>query len=99
MKAAEDVRIRPAVAGDRPWIERHLTRSWGSTIVVTRGVAHDAARLPALLAERGEDIVGVATYRLADTECELVSLDALRQGQGIGSALLTRVREEAVRRG
>jgi GNAT superfamily N-acetyltransferase len=98
MTAPETVGIRPAGAGDRPWIEQHLARSWGSATVVSRGVAHDAARLPTLVAVRGGEIVGLATYRLADDECELVSLDALRRREGIGTALLAGV-AEAARRG
>jgi GNAT superfamily N-acetyltransferase len=67
--------------------------------VVSRGVAHDAARLPALVAVQGEEIVGLVTFRFAGTECELVSLDALRQRQGIGSVLLESVGQEARERG
>jgi GNAT superfamily N-acetyltransferase len=99
MTRQQTFRLRPAGVGDRPWIERHLTQAWGSVTVVSRGVAHDAARLPALVAERGDEIVGLATYRLDDGDCELVSLDALRRGEGVGSALLARVGEEAARRG
>jgi hypothetical protein len=43
--------------------------------------------------------VGLATFRFADGDCELVTLDSLREGQGIGSALLTAVGHEAARRG
>ena len=99
MEGAETVVVRTAGPEDRAWIERHLSRSWGSASVVTRGVAHDAASLPALMAVRGGEIVGLATFRLADGDCELITLDALRQGEGIGSSLLARVTEEAGRHG
>jgi ribosomal protein S18 acetylase RimI-like enzyme len=87
--------VREPRADERPSIERFLTESWGSTTVVSRGVAHDASQLPALVAVQEDEIAGLATYRLADGECELVSLDSLREGQGIGSALLTGVSEKA----
>jgi hypothetical protein len=32
--------------------------------VVSRGLAHDASRLPALVAVDGEQIVGLATFRM-----------------------------------
>jgi ribosomal protein S18 acetylase RimI-like enzyme len=99
MQAPETVLVRAAAAGDRAWIAGQLERAWGSTTVVTRGRAVDASALPALLAVRGDEIVGLATYELSGGECELVSLDALRDGQGIGSALLAGVAEEAGRRG
>jgi GNAT superfamily N-acetyltransferase len=60
---------------------------------------HDASRLPALVATQGDDIVGLATFRIAHAECELVTLDALHRGQGIGSALLARVSEKATEHG
>lgn len=91
--------VREPSDGERGWIEAFLTRSWGSTTVVSRGQAHDASALPALLAVQGEEIVGLATFRLADRECELVTLDSLAEGQGIGSGLLAGVAQEAGRRG
>jgi GNAT superfamily N-acetyltransferase len=99
MKAPESFVIRPATEDDRAWIVRHLERSWGSPIVVSRGTAHDGSQLPALLAMRGDEHAGLATYHVAGDECELVSLDSLCEGQGIGSALLAGVGEEAGRRG
>jgi GNAT superfamily N-acetyltransferase len=39
--------------------------------------------------------VGLATYRLAEGECELVTINTLRSGVGIGSALLKAVKEAA----
>ena len=99
MNARETFVVRAASADDRDWIERLLVQSWGATIVVTRGTAHDASHLPALLAVLGKEIVGLATYHVAGGECELISLDSLRHGQGIGSALLAGVANEARRHG
>jgi hypothetical protein len=83
MNPPETVLVRAASEDDRAWIERRLQHSWGSTTIVSRGTVHDASQLPALVAVRGDDIVGLATYRVSGGECEVVSLDSLRQGQGI----------------
>lgn len=99
VSASATIVIREPQASERGWVERRLAEAWGSSMIVTRGQAHDASRLPALVAFAGDEIAGLATYRLADGECELVTLDALRRGQGIGSALLGGVAEEAGRRG
>lgn len=85
--------VRKASATDRPWIEGVLTDRWGSTTVVSRGTAHDASELPAVVAELGGELAGLLTYRLDGDALEVVTLDATRQGVGVGSALL----EEAVR--
>jgi len=56
--------------------------------VVTRGQIHDLPRLPGFVALDGDERMGLALYRIADDECALVSLDSLREGIGVGSALL-----------
>jgi ribosomal protein S18 acetylase RimI-like enzyme len=94
-----NVDVRAPQEEENAWIERYLRQSWGSTIVVSRGVAHDASRLPALVAVRDEQIVGLATFRFEDEACELVTLDALDERQGVGSALLAAVRDQAANRG
>jgi GNAT superfamily N-acetyltransferase len=90
--------VREPREDERAWIREFLERAWG-TPVMSRGVAHDARQLPALVADTGDEIVGLATFHFADGDCELVTLDAVREGQGVGSALLTAVGEEAGRRG
>lgn len=99
MSTPAHVRVRAPEPHENAWIDRYLRQAWGSTTVVSRGVPHDASQLPAFVAVDGDEIVGLATFRFAESECELVSLDALHQGQGIGSALLARLREEAAGRG
>ncbi len=90
------VRIRPRAPGDDVWVRRLLERSWGSQTIVSRGRAHDAAALPGLVALTGDELVGLATLRLGDArECELVTLDAVHAGRGIGSALLAASIEHA----
>jgi GNAT superfamily N-acetyltransferase len=96
---AAGLSVRPAGSGDRRWIGRTLTEAWGSTTVISRGSVHDASRLPALLAVSADALVGLATYRMAGETCELVTIDALRRGEGIGSALLAAVAERAAAQG
>ncbi len=90
MPAAHRLSIRDKVDADQPWVADLLRQRWGSTIVVVHGVRFEAAALPALIAG---DRQGLATYHLEGT-AELVTLDAVRPGQGVGTALLA----ELVRR-
>jgi protein associated with RNAse G/E/RimJ/RimL family protein N-acetyltransferase len=64
---------------------------WGSTRVVSRGRLHDLDALPGFVAIEDGAFAGVATYEVADGACEVVSLDALREGSGAGTALLDAV--------
>lgn len=91
--------IRAARADERDLIQSQLRTSWGSATIVSRGRSRDASRLPAFLATHDEDVVGLATFELSGPECELVTLNAFRAGQGIGSALLDRVTETAAEHG
>ena len=95
MPETSPIRIHQATAADRSQIEALLTSSWGSTTVVSRGVAHDAAVLPAFVATRAGELVGLATYRISGGACELVSLDATERRRGVGSALLAHVAQQA----
>jgi ribosomal protein S18 acetylase RimI-like enzyme len=67
--------------------------------VVSRGRLHDAAALPALVAEEGERRLGLATFRDEDGELEVVTLDALEPGRGVGTALIEALAREARERG
>jgi N-acetylglutamate synthase-like GNAT family acetyltransferase len=96
---SDSIHVRPATAADRPWIEDLLRGSWESTVVVSRGVAHDAAQLPALIATRDGAAIGLATYRVEGGECEIVSLDAVEPRGGAGTALLIAAADEARRLG
>ena len=68
---------------------------WGSTTIVSRGVARDASRLPALVAERDGEIAGVLTFDVCDGELEILSINAVEPGGGVGTALLAAATELA----
>jgi ribosomal protein S18 acetylase RimI-like enzyme len=87
--------VRPLAEADRPWASRLLAERWGSADIVTRGRVHRADRLPGFVASQDGRRLGLVTYRLEGADCELVSLDSLAEGQGIGTALLKAVEDEA----
>ena len=72
---------------------------WSSVRVVSRGRVHDADRLPSLVALLGSRRVGLLTYRIDVDQCEIVTLDSLQEGIGIGAALVKSVRSAAVANG
>ena len=92
----QDILIREVRAGDRPAVAAFLRARWGSEMVVSRGTLHNASGLPGFIAfpELG-DILGLATYHIDGTACELVTLDSLVKVVGIGTALLDAVRSVA----
>lgn len=91
--------IRDRSEDDIPWMRALLLERWSGTTIYVHGEAIDAMTLPALVAGEHE---GVATYRLMEAEVELISLDAVEPGRGVGTALLAelieRLKPDGVRR-
>ncbi len=87
--------VRRVTAGERPVLARHLAERWGSTQAVSRGGVHDAAAAEAFVALDDGEIVGCATFVVAGDEAELLTLDALEEGRGIGGALVEAVARTA----
>lgn len=80
--------VRPVDDADRAWVTEMLAQRWGATYLVSRGRRHDATGLAAMLAEIDGVRLGLATYRVERDEVEVVTMDALVEGRGIGTALL-----------
>jgi len=91
--------LRALSADERPWLAEHLRLAWGGSAIVSRGRVHDAARLPAVAAVAGDDLIGLATFHIAGSDCELVTLEAFRQWQGVGTSLMAAIARFARRRG
>ena len=56
---------------------------------------HDATTLPGLVAEDDGERVGLLTYDLDGAALEVVTIDAVRPGAGVGTTLLAAVRDVA----
>ncbi|MBP7892878.1 MAG: CocE/NonD family hydrolase [Firmicutes bacterium] len=88
--------VRPLDDDDREWAERLLKESWGSPIIATRGRLVDASRSPGFVAVAGSgDRLGLLTYEVHSGECEIVTLNSLKRGVGIGQRLIRKVVEYA----
>jgi GNAT superfamily N-acetyltransferase len=93
------VSVREPRDEERERIIAILVERWGAPIVVSRGVRHDMRELPTLVADEDGEIAGVLTYNPSEREAEVVSIDALRQNRGIGTALLDAVVDVALASG
>lgn len=91
----EPIAVRPFAEQDRAWATALLEQHWGAPCVVSRGRMHQANRLPGFVATRADEPLGLATYRVDGDQCELVSLNSVAQGQGVGTALLEAVARQA----
>jgi GNAT superfamily N-acetyltransferase len=80
---------------DRPWAAELLRERWGSERVVAHGTVFEPLELPGFAAELDDGPAGLVTYAIADDACEIVTLDAARDGMGVGSALVEAVADAA----
>ena len=87
--------IRPLQDEDRDWVEQLITERWGGPLVVGRGRAWKPAELPGFAAYGEGRCVGLVTYELENAACEIVTIDALVEGRGVGTALLEAVKAAA----
>jgi GNAT superfamily N-acetyltransferase len=88
--------IRPTGPADEAWVAAWMREHWGDEVMALRGELLRPAECPGFVAQSGDEMVGLATYFFVDaTTCELLSLDSLRSGQGIGGALIDAVADVA----
>ena len=84
--------VRAVAERERAWLTETLAARWGGEEVMGRGRPRRPAELPALIALGQDDaVLGIATYCVEGEEAELVTLDALVPGRGVGRALVEAV--------
>jgi ribosomal protein S18 acetylase RimI-like enzyme len=89
--------VRLVQPGELPVADACVER-FGRTVARLGGLI-DTAPLPRLVAERDGEVAGVLAFDAGDDGLEVVVLNALREGEGVGSELMHAALEEAVRRG
>jgi ribosomal protein S18 acetylase RimI-like enzyme len=91
-----EITLRPLKDADRAWLVAFLQGHWGSTRAVSRGVIHDLVAYPGVVAEVEGEIAGLLTYHIAGDQCEITSLDSVRENAGVGSALIAAAKTAAL---
>ncbi|HEX5015861.1 MAG TPA: GNAT family N-acetyltransferase [Candidatus Limnocylindrales bacterium] len=93
------MRVRDATAADRDWLEPFLARNHMRP-VARRGAVLWPLDHPMLIAQTDDGRpAGVLTYIPAEGECEVLTLHAVDQWQGAGTALIAAIRAMAADRG
>ena len=87
--------LRRLTHDDLPRLRQFWIEHWGSEEMISRGKIYRPEQLEGFVVEDGNEWIGLLTFVIADHECEVTSLDSLREGQGIGSMLIDKAIEEA----
>ena len=92
--------VRSLTDDDRPWLTGFMTERWGVPLAAGGGRLHRLDDLPGFAAvSAGGAVAGVVTYLIEANACEVVSIDSVVQGEGVGTALLEATCEAAAAAG
>ena len=86
---------RPLTRDDLPRLRRFWIEHWGGEEMISRGHIYRPEQLEGFVIEDRDEWIGLLTYFVKDHECEVTSLDSLREGQGIGATLIGKAIEQA----
>ncbi|EOM12710.1 GNAT family N-acetyltransferase [Enterococcus faecium] len=78
---------------------KFFSNRWGTTTMIVSSGIHQVEELDGFFYLEANRILGLVTFQASDSEIEIVSLDSLIEGQGIGSALYQQIENLAKREG
>jgi GNAT superfamily N-acetyltransferase len=87
--------LRRLTQADIPRLRQVWKENWGDEFVVAHGVIYYPDGLEGFIAFDRHEWVGEITYTVSESDCEIISLDSMREGQGLGTKLINAVVEEA----
>ena len=93
------VSYRRSGVQDASLIRDFWIQHWAGDLIVAHGEIYHPEGLEGFIALDGNRWVGLVTYKILGGECEIVSLDSLREGEGVGSSLIGEVVREANKAG
>ena len=82
------MKIETISGENRARVNDFLKEHWYTTNMIVSGRVVDMTQLDGFAALEGCTIVGLVTYETKDGECEIISLDSLKENHGTGTALL-----------
>jgi N-acetylglutamate synthase-like GNAT family acetyltransferase len=89
------MQVKPLSDTDKAWVLERTELLFSGTFLVSRDTVHDPTKLPGFIADQDGERIGMATYHVQGDQCEVVSIDALCQYIGVGTALLEAVETAA----
>src|ERR1044071_6634179 len=87
--------LRRLTAADLPRLRQFWIEHWGGEEMIAHGNVYHPEQLEGFVAADENEWVGLITFFIQGDECEVTSLDSLREGQGIGTQLIDKAVEEA----
>ena len=84
---------------NRDRINNFIKSHWYTTEMIIRGKVIDMTTVDGIFVLDDETIIGLITYIIRNETLEIISLDSLREKQGLGTMLIKTVVQEAEKSG
>jgi GNAT superfamily N-acetyltransferase len=84
---------------NRKNVNEFILKQWYSMVMVVHGESISLENADGWFASEDEIIIGLITYRIVNSEMEILSLDSLKENKGIGTSLLNKAVEAATNSG
>jgi GNAT superfamily N-acetyltransferase len=93
------IQIEKIAQKDVPEINTYIQEFWGGSPIVAHLDLYDVDKLPGFKAVTEGELAGFLHYEVLGDACEILTLASLREGRGVGSALIQAVEDLARTRG
>lgn len=87
--------IQKMTKENRAQVKSFFEAHWGSAEMVISSGVYACDTLDGFIYEEQGEIIGLITYIIKQNELEIISLDSVKEGSGIGSQLLQQVEKFA----
>jgi GNAT superfamily N-acetyltransferase len=95
-RLGEDLRVLPTAEADGPWMRVLTEHEWGGPTVAVHDTLYTPGDLPGFKALLDGAPVGLLTYVAGPGGLEIVTLNSLLEGRGVGSGLVGAARRRAL---
>jgi len=89
--------FRDKKSADDFWISGIATKLWGSIEIISKNHTYNILNLPTIVGIVDGKPTGFISYAKEGNSCEIVALYSALEKQGLGTALIDRVKDEAIK--
>lgn len=92
MKSSNEISVVPIQGPLRNSVQLLIDDAWAGPMLAVNGRLWDTRTMPGLAALDGGELAGYLLYAFHDGVCEIMALESVRKGAGIGIKLIEHVK-------
>jgi GNAT superfamily N-acetyltransferase len=86
-----EMKIRRLIPSDLPELDQFWEEHWGGPEMIVHGDVFRTDQLDGFIMDDQGEWIGLVTFFISRAGCEIISLNSLREGRGIGTRLIEEV--------